>query len=337
LYTVASTSATGDAWAAGLGGTLVRLRGAAWHDSPSTTAVGLGAVALASATEGWAVGGSSLWHLHDGQWTAAGPPTSSFGIPEPEIALNGIALSGPNQGWAVGGVSAQPSGFSVDGQLFHLDNGVWSEVPSPTQHPLRAVALASSSEGWAVGDHGTILHLARGVWSVATSPLPVDLQTIALVSPTEGWASGNSQALGTRLLHLHKGVWTAAPDTPLPIIESLALASATEGWAVGSGAVLRLHNGVWRAVAIPSSLAWLWGVALVTPAEGWAVGVGSPTSHAGCVLLHLVDGEAHVAACPIDSPLLAVAFASPSDGWAVGADGARAHYGGIVSEKTNGI
>jgi photosystem II stability/assembly factor-like uncharacterized protein len=37
----------------------------------------------------------------------------------------------------------------------------WSVSPSPTGSNLYSVAMVSATEGWAVGDNGTILHCSR--------------------------------------------------------------------------------------------------------------------------------------------------------------------------------
>jgi photosystem II stability/assembly factor-like uncharacterized protein len=78
-------------------------------------------------------------------------------------------------------------------------NGSWQVVASPTSSPLNKIAMASASEGWAVGNGGIILHYINGAWQAVNVPTGPDFFSIAMVSANEGWAFG----AGGTILHYH--------------------------------------------------------------------------------------------------------------------------------------
>jgi photosystem II stability/assembly factor-like uncharacterized protein len=52
------------------------------------------------------------------------------------------------------------------GTIAHYNGDTWEKVDSPTNTWLHKVFMVSTSDGWAVGDQGTILHYQNGVWSI---------------------------------------------------------------------------------------------------------------------------------------------------------------------------
>jgi hypothetical protein len=163
---------SGEAWAVG-GYTAValHLKGGTWQPVQMGPHPSLGAVSVASASEGWAVGwggGSKagvaiLAHLHNGAWTIQQLPNLQ--------GLSDVSMISAGEGWAVGGASTS--------LLLHYAGGKWTQVPSPTQEPLTAVHMVSASDGWAAGDGGTLLRYQGRRWTpqtwdatVAGSPLP---------------------------------------------------------------------------------------------------------------------------------------------------------------------
>jgi photosystem II stability/assembly factor-like uncharacterized protein len=81
--------------------------------SASDTFFYLSAVAMVSASEGWAVGEEGLIaHYLNGVWTSVESPTDQ--------ALHSIAMISPTEGWAVGN----------QGTILHYQNGAWSVFQS---------------------------------------------------------------------------------------------------------------------------------------------------------------------------------------------------------------
>jgi photosystem II stability/assembly factor-like uncharacterized protein len=104
--------------------------------------------------------------------------------------------------WAVG-----MYGWPFKGLILHESSGHWSKI-HPTRSDLddlNGLAVASSGEGWAVGENGALLHLTDAKWSaVPSSPTTNDLNGVALsASGSEGWAVGFRRTL----LHLTGGAW----------------------------------------------------------------------------------------------------------------------------------
>jgi hypothetical protein len=152
IGSLVSTSPT-DVWAiAGstVGGDLIgeqifRWNGQDWS-AVSHPAGSFTAMALISATNGWAVGGGgAIMHWDGHSWQMQTSPVAQ--------TLWSVAFSGSNNGWAVGD----------DGTILHFDGISWTQVKSPTTATLRKVTLLSPLEGWAVGDNGTILHYATEI------------------------------------------------------------------------------------------------------------------------------------------------------------------------------
>jgi hypothetical protein len=113
--------------------------------------------------------------------------------------------------------------------------GQWRSVTSPTTEVLSCIAMVSASEGWAIGEHGTILHYMAGQWSAVSSPNKAYLQGIAMVSASDGWAVG----FGGTILHYIGGQWQVVSSPTSQILFSIAMTSAREGWAVGlAGTIL---------------------------------------------------------------------------------------------------
>ncbi len=127
--------------------------------------------------------------------------------------IYGIAMISPDEGWAVGSLSggtgphpAHPEKALVE----HYSQGKWQRdtsfagPPDSNGYSLYGIAMASASEGWAIGSNGLIVHDLNGTWTQVTSPTGQTLRSIAMVSPTEGWAIGEQ---GT-ILHYSNGAWS---------------------------------------------------------------------------------------------------------------------------------
>ena len=61
---------------------------------------------------------------------------------------------------------------------------------SPTTYELKTVTMVSSTDGWAVGDGGTILHWNGSAWASVASGTNLELQGV--------WGSGGVWAVGAQ-------------------------------------------------------------------------------------------------------------------------------------------
>jgi photosystem II stability/assembly factor-like uncharacterized protein len=261
-----------DGWAVGGAGalsqsvsTILRWDGTAWQPYPSPTQSKLLAVAMASATEGWAVGNEGTILRWDGtSWTAVDSPTNQ--------ALVTVAITPSGQAWAGGPMGA----------LVHWDGIAWSRVQSPVAGTLwlRAIAMASDTLGWAVGSVdrqfganvraiSITLEWNGSTWTEIHDPMDDDdfMNAISIVLPRDVWFVGQGDHI------FYKGERWEGLGAPWRVtLNGLSMLSNTDGWAVGNEGVIAHFNGhLLSRVPSPTSLN-LNSIAIVSPADGWAVG-----------------------------------------------------------------
>jgi hypothetical protein len=91
----------------------------------------------------------------------------------------------------------------------------------------------SATEGWAVGDGGTILRCFKDTWALAPSPTTNNLRGLAVAGTSgESWAVGDS---GT-ILHCTMDSWHLEPFVPDPPdvpLYAVSFNSGYHGWAFG--------------------------------------------------------------------------------------------------------
>jgi hypothetical protein len=210
--------------AAANGGNALRWNGASWVGVGPGQPDNFTAVSLNSATDGWI--GNAAGQLF--RWNGVGFGGASQAVVG--IAIRGVQSIAPNVGLAVTGqgdnsiyqwtgavwqkVTNTPATQqlnAVDGLLGNTgllstgyavgDGGVimqfsnttqqWSQIGSPTAFNLNSVALFSATDGFAVGNGGTIIRLNNGTWSLYNSPTTANLHSISIVSSNEAYAVGD--------------------------------------------------------------------------------------------------------------------------------------------------
>ena len=219
LNSVSATSAT-DAWAVGsfnsaTGGErtlILHWDGTSWQRVASPDPSGtykenfLIGVAAVSSSDAWAVGHYSastgqhtmILHWNGMSWTQAASPN-----PAPYGNLFGVAATS-SAAWAVGSTGGVPIQTLAIRPTATGWQQAFSPNPSTGTEPnvLTGVAIASSSDAWAVGHYSTgspdtdamIVHWNGTSWSQETSPEPGPTTTIlSKVTATSGssaWAVG---------------------------------------------------------------------------------------------------------------------------------------------------
>ncbi len=230
--------------------------GAQWKPAPLSAAlrslahrgIGLRAIQMRSADEGWIVG-----EVEGDSTTIQTGPNSSSTYP-----------------------STPPTGL-----LLHLSRGQWTVQATFPNTTLSDIAMTSAGDGWAVGNdhtyrfqsddpspfdstHMLLLRSSAGRWQRVTVPLADPsrlsgtLSHIVMRSPDDGWISGASDggvssSVGDApqtavLLHYTGGRWI---ETQTPVIahrfhysvSSLAVMAAGDVWAVGASLLPR-EDGV---------------------------------------------------------------------------------------------
>lgn len=173
-----------------------------------------------------------------------------------------------------GALSSTPDGSLAGGQDlgrgeqreggFPEGERTWSLGYAPTTEWLNAVWGSSSTDVWAVGDHGAILHHDGSRWSAVSSPTDNHLQSMWGSSSQDVWAVGEEDGTSGgaksviryqgRSWEVHPGPFDAA-DGGVQLLGAWG-SSSSDVWAVGSGAVIHYSGGQWSKVPDPS---WLTG------------------------------------------------------------------------------
>jgi hypothetical protein len=267
LYGVSSLGVD-DVWAVGAstngpqGTTIVHYSAGAWQPVTNTLTDNLYDVQMLSATEGYAVGDSTIAKWNGTNWAR---------VAQPNASMLGLFMTGPGQGWAVG------SG----GKIWRATGGTWLQVSSPVTASLSAVAMDSPSHGWAVGYsytgssyEGTLLEYDGSSWVNRSNLVPsgiVFLNDIVLDGAGNGWAVGASYGSNSYgVMRLSNGVWSADTDTVYTYLDSVATEALGEAWAVGCS-TMHYVGGSWQYDYIPTS--WCQnGISLLPGRGGWVVG-----------------------------------------------------------------
>lgn len=89
--------------------------------------------------------------------------------------------------------------------------------------------MVSATDGWAVGEAGTILRWDGLTWTLTASPTEQWLSAVAMVTATDGWAVADPD-----MLHWDGQRWTEFTLIDGRDLFGVAMASATDGWIVGN-------------------------------------------------------------------------------------------------------
>ena len=168
--------------------------------------IAIGALTMASATEGWALGFQSVpdptgntyrvplkmhvYHFQNGQWSEGTLPLSQLN----NVVLDAIGIASPSDVWITGQDNSTiygqtTSGYHSNSVLLHLVGGQWQRITAPasgtSNDGIAAFSFTGANDGWAVGFSANIAtttvvtttdvlhraipllwHLQNGVWSV---------------------------------------------------------------------------------------------------------------------------------------------------------------------------
>jgi len=194
----------------------------------------------------------------------------------------------------------------------------WEELASPTATLLNAVKFLNRSEGWGVGDRGTVVRYSNGSWVNFPSGTDEDLFSISVLGTGEAWAVGRNGAI----VHYNGTTWNLHPQsralTLLPLTTVRFLAPDI-GWAVGgapcrSGVALRYNGASWVSATTTNDP--LYGVEVLADDNVWFCGGGRRLMH--------FDGTGFtVPPCPLGDgkAWYALTFPFTNRGYVVGDDG----------------
>lgn len=238
---------------------------AAWSVVPSPNGSGdhnrLGAVAVVSANDIWAVGNTGFGlsslstlteHWNGTSWSVVPSPDGTFGV----NFLTDVDEVTSNDVWAVGySWNGSTSNNQARTLVLHWNGSTWNAVSSPNtsdpENRLLGVVAISANDVWAVGStydytfyRTVIMHWNGTSWSLLPSPNPPGssfniLYGIDAVSANDVWAVGTRQNTleQTLVLHWDGASWTVVPSPQVGpygnnMLEVHAV-SANDIWAVG--------------------------------------------------------------------------------------------------------
>ncbi len=201
---------------------------------------------------------------------------------------------------------------------------------------LNDVQFINESEGWAVGDGGTILHYKNGSWEKVPTPTRRGkFYSISMLSATDGWVAGYDFDLQEALtLHWDGSTWQKVSNPATSTIQSISMISSDNGWAVGLGgydfdrkvwysSFLHWDGIEWQIAATPDGIVPR-DVEMISATDGWIVG-----GNDGQTLIFRWDGSTwQSVTSPTTETLYSVSMVSTSDGWAVGSNGVIIRWNG---------
>jgi photosystem II stability/assembly factor-like uncharacterized protein len=233
-------SSPADGWIGGSGGTLLHWDGNSWSLCASPTTTNIRAIDMLAPDNGWAIGGdsaghSAILHWNGTQWQLVteysdryiydldllsatdGWAVGTLGdiwhwngsilewIDGPVMHdLYEVRILAPNDGWAIGGDWA-----SFDSSILHWNGVAWSVI-AEVEDILNDLDFVSPTNGWAVGQKGTIMRWDGTRWQVEVAPGTSSpaLLGISMVSGTSGWAVGGRETI----LRWNGSQWRAFVD-----------------------------------------------------------------------------------------------------------------------------
>ncbi len=281
LYGAAGTSSS-DVWAVGLepGASLImHWDGSCWTVSYDQPVGYFSSVSAASASDAWAVGGTSWWnpshtlaeHWDGTSWTQVSTPDEGG-----SAIFNGVAATSASNAWAVGSIGPGPGDPAIDSPLIeHWDGTAWSaqSFAVPTDGgQFVTVAATSADDAWAVGNTGgtsegtgqttMIEHWDGSSWTRVSSPNPAGqgnwLQGVTAISADDAWAVGrtttDSGLWKPLIMHWDGSTWSMV-TSPDPAGDSglrsvAAAGSADDVWAVGQTETCAFGGGNCTTVAM---------------------------------------------------------------------------------------
>jgi hypothetical protein len=235
-------------------------------------------------------------------------------------------LSGASGSGGAAGQGGSGSGTVTNQPGCYPDGWCWAN-PLPEGNQLSSVWGSSATNGWAVGDVGTILHFDGSFWAAVASNTTVNLHGVWGSSANDVWAVGE---MGT-ILHWTGTAWAAVASGSTEVLEGVWGSAANDVWAVGGqlGTLLHWDGSSWTNVTnvgVGHGLASIWGSGA---SDVWAVG---PSDNS---FVHF-DGKAWAPVTGVPSGLYSAVWGSgPNDVWAGGRQSLE-HWDGKSWSATTG-
>ncbi|MCH7759370.1 hypothetical protein IID20_03370 [Patescibacteria group bacterium] len=166
------------------------------------------------------------------------------------------------------------------GTIIHYDGTSWLSVSSPTNKELNSIFMVSASDGWTVGEDGIILNYDGSDWSEFIDTGDEVWSDVFMVSASDGWMVGDSG----RIYHYDGSDWSEFTDTGSTNWQSVYLFASDDGQVVGNNGDIYKYDGLeWTSVSSPTNKR-LKTVQMLASDDSWAVG------NSGIILHFIIEG-----------------------------------------------
>jgi photosystem II stability/assembly factor-like uncharacterized protein len=197
------------------------------------------AVHFLSSTNGWIVG---THHDHSWPWppaeqTSNGGSNWTPGSSALTMWIYDIQMDSPTLGWMIG--NDQSNAGIVQNTT---DGNSWSTQSIPTTEALYGLDFNDASNGYAVGDAGTVIGTSNGgsSWTTQSSGTSSNLQSISFGTVSHGFACGSG---GTIISTTNSGsTWTTENTGTTTDLNGIYNFDGTNAWAVGNDGLILNWN-----------------------------------------------------------------------------------------------
>lgn len=228
--------ASNDVWAVGMDG-IYHFDGAAWSTAK---------------TDNWALNaiwGSDSDHLFVAGFAWGDNSDAVWMFSKATVSTPTRQLLSGNRDPALRGTSANDVWFFSSNQGYHYDGTTWRSFGVGSTYPvINAVAAASPSDAWAVGESGQRLHWNGTLWSVLSEDHAI--MGLWAAAANDVWA-----ATGKGLLHWNGTAWSTVSGVT-GFFDAVWGTSANDIWAVGLSKVVHWDGSTWSTITMPVSTHW---------------------------------------------------------------------------------
>ncbi len=189
-------------------------------------------------------------------------------------------------------------GGMFEGGILHYDGTAWSPMTIEATSPLRGLWGSSSSDVFAVGDHGTVLHYDGSAWSqMDIGTTMADVRGIWGTSATDVFAVGWQYGYGDAVWHYDGTSWSmVSTDSGIRLTDVWG-SSSSDVYATGGGGILHYDGITWSPMTTNNER-WLGSVWGISSSDIFAVGDGGMILHsAGAVAPAATTSEAVNVTC----------------------------------------
>ena len=205
------------------------------------------------------------------------------------------------------------------GTIMNYDGSKWSLKNSGTTSIIWDLNFLDALNGWAITDNNIMLKYNLTTWKRDTTiQSSYPLESISFLDNSHGWAVG---IFGT--IYMYDGTsWISQKSGVQSTLTSVYFVDEAHGWAVGWGGVILFYNGTKWVSQFAGTSANLYSVYFVDAYHGWAVGDNGTILSYNGIKWQQVNSETN-------NWLRSVYFTDATHGWAVGEKGTVLRYNGI--------